>query len=387
MLFNLSKIVLNSSIIQAIIVGLLFVCFATNTLAVTQQSLTLPLTFEYETNPQFSITDEKSVNRVILVPNYSLTVNQDTEEWFAQISFRLERTSDQTISEDRNDPTLNLGWKHDYETGQFGLTGFLNNQSTRVSEFTDSGLVSDDNTRKTRSLSVNWLNNLSDRTSLTFSGDATNVTFDGVTTTGLIDYRNELINAQLNYMFNEKVESFTQLSFSRYKPEGLNAINSETKSFDIGVILNVNERFNMTASAGINETKNINNIQTTSNDRSWQANLNMQYATLRTNSHLSISRSLLPGSTGILNETNQVIAGWTYNLSEQDNIVFDINWSENLSLNKTVTQHFSVNYTKAFSLSWDLSLSAVHRSIDNNLTIAAASNSIMASIIYKLPDF
>lgn len=360
---------------------------ATNSFAETQQSLSLPLTFEHETNPRFSNINEQPINRVSFTPNYSLVVSNGTEQLSAAASLRMERSSDQTISEDRNDPSLNLGWQHDYETGQFGATALILDQSTRVSEFTDSGLVGGDNTRKSRSLTVNWLNSLSERTSLTLAGDATDVTFNGEMITGLVDYKNESMLARFSYTHNEKAETFTQLSIARYKPEDGNNTTSQTISFDIGVTLNVNERINMTARAGINGTKVESDIQNASNNNNWQASLNMQYATLRTNSHLSISRNQLPSSTGTLSETNQAAASWTYNLSERDNIGFDLNWSENLSLNKTITKYFSANYTKAFSLSWDLRLSAVHRSRDDNISSVASSTSVMASIIYNHPNF
>ena len=364
-------------------VSIFLLCVATNTSAAVQQSLTIPLSLEYNSNPRLSTSNGQSVDRVILVPDYSITSSQGSNQWFAQASLRLEQTSDQTISQNRNDPSLNLGWTHDYETGQFGINALVDSQSTRVSEFADSGLVSEDNTRNTRRLSLNWLNNLSERTSLTLNGIATNVTFDDLATTGLVNYRNELVNARFSYDLSEQVVTFTQLSFSRYKPQGLTGVNSEIKSADIGLTWNVNEKFNMTTSAGINEIKSEGSIQGIGR---WQAMLNMQYTTLLTNSHLSLSKNYIPGSTGIINETNQITAGWTYSLSDKENLVVDISWYQNLTLNETVTKSLAANYTRQISLSWDFRLSAVHRNRNDNLT-TASSNSIMTSIIYNLPDF
>jgi len=364
-------------------VSIFLLCVATNTSAAVQQSLTIPLSLEYNSNPRLSTSNGQSVDRVILVPDYSITSSQGSNQWFAQASLRLEQTSDQTISQNRNDPSLNLGWTHDYETGQFGINALVDSQSTRVSEFADSGLVSEDNTRNTRRLSLNWLNNLSERTSLTLNGIATNVTFDDLATTGLVNYRNELVNARFSYDLSEQVVTFTQLSFSRYKPQGLTGVNSEIKSADIGLTWNVNEKFNMTTSAGINEIKSEGSIQGIGR---WQAMLNMQYTTLLTNSHLSLSKNYIPGSTGIINETNQITAAWTYSLSDKENLVVDISWYQNLTLNETVTKSLAANYTRQISLSWDFRLSAVHRNRNDNLT-TASSNSIMTSIIYNLPDF
>ena len=364
-------------------VSMFLLCVATNTSAAVQQSLTIPLSLEYNSNPRLSTSNGQSVDRVILVPDYSITSSQGSNQWFAQASLRLEQTSDQTISQNRNDPSLNLGWTHDYETGQFGINALVDSQSTRVSEFADSGLVSEDNTRNTRRLSLNWLNNLSERTSLTLNGIATNVTFDDLATTGLVNYRNELVNARFSYDLSEQVVTFTQLSFSRYKPQGLTGVNSEIKSADIGLTWNVNEKFNMTTSAGINEIKSEGSIQGIGR---WQAMLNMQYTTLLTNSHLSLSKNYIPGSTGIINETNQITAGWTYSLSDKENLVVDISWYQNLTLNETVTKSLAANYTRQISLSWGFRLSAVYRNRNDNLT-TASSNSIMTSIIYNLPDF
>lgn len=369
-----------------LLVSILFLCVATNAFATTVQSLTLPLTFEYESNLQLSATNEQSINRIVLVPNYLISVNQGTEQWFARASLRLERSSDQTISQNRNDPSLNLGWTHDYEAGQFDVSALVNKQSTRVSEFTDSGLVNADNTRNTRTFTLNWLNSLSERTSLALNGVITNVAFDRLATTSLVDYRNESVNAKLSYDLSEKVGTFTQLSFSRYKPEDASNINSEIKSFDIGLTWNVNERFNVTTSAGANEIKSESNIQGTSNNKSWQAILNTQYTTLQTNSHLSLSKSYLPSSTGSIYETNQLTAGWSYNLSEKEEFILDFSWRKNFIPNKAVTKSLIANYIRQISLSWDFRLSAEHRNRDDILT-SASSNSIMASIIYNLPDF
>ena len=365
-------------------VSIICLCIAANTSAVTQQSFTLPLTFEHESNPRFTVSDEQSINRVSLVPSYSLNINQGTEKWLVKAGIHLEQSSDKNISEDRNDPSLELGWEHSYETGQFEVTTLLNNQSTRVTEFTDSGQISEDNTRKTQTILINWLNNLNDRASLTFNGDATNVSFDGLNTTGLINYSNESVNVSFNYTLMEQLESFVQLSLSRYKPEDTNSFNSETKGINLGLSWNVNEKLNIAASAGTNETKSESSAQSINNN--WQAMLNVDYATLKTNSRLSISRNLSPSSTGSINETNQIAVGWTYNLSERDNFALDANWRQNLTLNRTETISLLANYTRQISLSWDFSLSAAHRNRNDSLT-SVSSNSMMASIRYNLLDF
>ena len=350
--------------------------------AVTVQSLTIPLSVGYESNPQLSVSNEQSISRVTLTPSYSLTSNEGPNQWNTTASFSAVRTSNQAISQNRNDPSLNVGWTHSYETGQFSVTGLANQQSTRVSELTDSGIVSGDNTRKTYSASVNWLNNLSDRTSLSLGGSRDEAKYSGAVTTGLVDYQNESFNTKLNYSVNEQLQTFVQLSASSYKPQNSNSLSSKTKSADLGFTWNASDKLNINVSIGSYETQ----IEDNTKSDGWQGSVDAQYSTLRTNSHFSISRSQSPSSLGSINESNQLAAGWSYNVNERDNIALNISRVENLTLNKPKTTQFSANYTRELSLSWDFQLLAEHKATEDKLT-NASSSSIMASIVYKLPDF
>ena len=370
---------MNSTFLK-LIIGICLVSLSLNSIAVTVQSISLPLVFQHETNPRFSTSDQNSINRVTLTPQYSITSKNAANQWFSTARLSLVRTSDQSLSQDRNDPSLNVGWIHDYETGQFSVTGFLSEQSTRESEFTDSGIISGDNTKSTRTLSASWQNSLTERTSLTLGGNYTKASFQGIAT-GLVDYQNETSYAKLSYLLNEQTEAYTQISYTQYQPQGSTSLQAKTKSADVGITWTLNETTSTSISVGTNET-----ISNNSTSQSWQASINTRYATLRTNSVLSLSRSQSPSSTGVFSESNQFRFGWTYNLSEIDNLMLDFSWRENLSFNNTITTQFSGNYTRELSLSWDFGLTVDQKSREDKLT-NANSSSIMAKIIYKLPDY
>lgn len=350
-----------------------------NTFAAVIQSLTLPLSFSHETNPRYSTTNEQSISQTTLTPQYSISSNSGANRWFTTASLSLVRTSDQDIRQDRDDPSLNLGWTHNYETGQFSVTGLANEQSTQVSELSDSGLISGDNTKKTRTVSINWSNSLTDRMSLSLGGGATKATYHGAATTGLVNYQSESSNAKLSYSLSDQTEVFTRLAYSLQKPE--TGESSNTKSISLGLTWTVSEKINTSISAGANETENDN-----SSTQSWQASISSNYATPLTNTQLSLSRSQTPSSTGSFNESNQLALGWSYSLTERDNIAFNVSWRENLSANNTQTKQFSASYSKELSLSWDFRLSATHNTREDKLT-NVSSRSIMANITYKLPDF
>lgn len=368
------------SINTTLITVLCLLSLSADTFAAVVQSLTLPLNVAHETNPRYSTANKQSINRTTLTPSYSVTSNSEVNQWFSTASLSIVRTSDQNITQDRDDPSISLGWTHNYETGQFSVTGLINEQSTQVSELVDSGLITGDNTKKTQTVSMSWRNSLSERTSITLGGSATKSSFDGIATTGLVDSQSESSNVSLNYSLSEQTEIFTQFSYARNKPESGSA-TSNTKSINFGATWTISDKIATTLSVGGNETENND-----STSQNLQASINTRYATPRTNTQLSLSRGQSPSSLGSFNESQQLALAWSYRLSERDNLGFNASWRENLSLNTTQTKQFSANYSHVLSLNWNLSLSATHNTREDNLT-NASSSSIMANLTYTLPDF
>jgi len=343
-----------------------------------EQSATLPFGIEYETNPQLVSNNRQSVKRTIFTPSYSLMATQNNDQFFANLKLNIERSSNQTASANREDPNFSTGWTHDYETGQFGIIANFSEQSTRTSEFDDNGLVTNNNnTRKTKSLGGNWSTELSDRYSLSVNLNATDVEFDGVSA-GLNDYKNKSLSSQVNYSINEKVNSFARLSLSRFEP--VNTSSTNFRSLDIGANWTLSENFTVSASGGVNETGGSNGAS------GWQADVSSVYTTERTSTTAGLSRSRSPSGEGIIRESNQLKAGWSYLLSEKANIGVNFNYRENLGVDSNDTMRISADYTRALAPEWDFKVSASHRNRDDNIS-DVSSNTLSATIIYKLPDF
>lgn len=346
-----------------------------NALAVTfQQSLMLPLSIEYETNPRLSASNRESVRRSTLIPAYNLMAIQGNDQFSVNLGLNIERSTNQSASADREDPNLDLGWMHSYDTGSFGITASFSEQSTRTSEFDDTGLVANNNTRQSRSIGGNWSTALSDRYTFTLNGNVTNVEFDN-TTADLNDFDNKSLSAQMGYSVNEKIESYVRAALSRFEPVTGN--KSNTRSLVLGSSWEVSEQFSINGNLGVNKTDS---------ESGWQAMLDTNYVTTRTQTQVSLSRSRSPSSAGIVNESNQLSVGWMYDLSDKENIGLNLNYQENLSSNKSETMSLSANYTRALMPEWDFSLSVQHRNRNDEI-FDVSSNSLTATIIYNLSDF
>ncbi len=357
--------------------GILFLLPVDAAAVTFKQSLNLPLALEYETNPRLSSSNKEPARRTTLIPAYTLMATQGNDQFEVKLGLNIERSSNQSASADREDPNVSVDWSHTYETGQFGVTANFSKRSTRFSEFNDTGTVTNNNTRQTRALGGNWTTALSDRYSLSFNADLTKVTFDSLTG-GLNDYDNKSINTQLTYSLNEQVDLFSRVSLSRFEPVSNSATNF--RSVDVGGAWSLSDNFSIDASVGINETGGSNG------ESGWQASFDSTYSLERSNLTAGLSRSRAPSGSGVIRESNQLSAGWTYNLSEKENVAVNISYRENLGINKNDTMLFSADYTRALAPEWDVKLSARYRNRDDTIN-SVSSNIFTATIIYKLPDF
>jgi len=378
-------------------VGILFLCVTTNTIAETLQSFTLPLSYKYEGNPTLLVTDEliEPLSRLILIPDYLLLINKGNEQWSLGASLRMERSSNQSVSEDRNDPALNVGWIHEYRTGQFDLNALLVDRSTRFTEFQDSSFVRFDNTRQNRSIFANWLNSIGSRASIAINAEGTSVAYATETLT-LNDYQYTSISPRLSYTLNRQVEAFGQFSYLGFDSKGTNTVSSNesnAESIDFGVTWTVSEKANIIASVGLNQmyellvSNNLVGVMSENTTEGWQGLLNIQYVTLRTTTQINLERSLQPLSAGIV-ESNQLDVGWAYSLGEREEIALDFRWRERLQIIRIRTMNIIVSYTLQLSSKWDFMVSAENRNrVDSSTLASAYSNSLLTSIIYKIPDF
>jgi hypothetical protein len=112
------------------------------------QSISLPATLEHDSNLPLSTT--KQAGRVAFDRRAGLQPvgTYGIDEFKAGLGLRVERSSDQRVSIDREDPNLLAGWRRLTETGEFGLTATYDEVSSRAAELQETRAVSHPTVRK-----------------------------------------------------------------------------------------------------------------------------------------------------------------------------------------------------------------------------------------------
>lgn len=215
-----------------------------------EQSVDLAASAEHDSNPAMSATSEGSVWRGRLVPRYSLVGSIGRSEYAATLGFLAEQSSDERLSNRRQDTSGSLSWGHAFDTGSLRFSARSDEASTRVTEFEDSGLVSRESTRHSYSASLNGHKELSETTSLTVGASHAESKYDDAE---LVGYLSQAAEFGLGFEVSENLGTTARFAVSDYNPDDL-GVRSKTYSMSLGMSAQSGERFNWAAQYGIRHT-------------------------------------------------------------------------------------------------------------------------------------
>ncbi len=296
-----------------------------------EQSISLPATLEHDSNPSLATTNKQSVSRLIVVPAYTLVGTYGLDEFKAGLGLRVERSSDQNISVDREDPNLLAGWRRLTQTGEFGLTATYQEVSSRAAELENTGGITPDSTQKTGSIKGLWRSAVSDRSTLTVDGDYKMVSYDAGTQT---DYKNLAAGISWNYTRSERIEPFLRFSVSHYDPDKttLTVAKSDYYAATAGVKVKATEGLEWTAQGGPGR------VSGRSSGTGWQGSGDMLYRGDRYDITLSAGRSVTVSGNDGFTVANRVGGTIGYSIGERSGLGLSASWQDNKGDNPNTLQ-------------------------------------------------
>lgn len=337
------------------------------------------MTVEHDTNPRLDAAADEGVTRTTLVPDYNLTGTFGRDELQLGIGMHLERSSNQSISLNREDPKLRLGWQRESETGGFGLAAKYDESSTLFSALEETGVVASDGTRKQHALSGNWREAISERSTLASDVQYSSIEYDGGE---LTSYNDLSASFSWDYAVSERVEPFTRFALSRYTPEEDAAAASSTSySPSAGVRLKISERLEGTLRAGINR------ISGGQSSASWQGGFELLYSGERFAASLDAGRSTVASGEGGFVEVNQLRSTWRYAVDETTSAGVEASWQDNKGLTPNTMRQFAAWASRELSPFWMTRLSIAYKQRQQDGRPDASANILGVTLIYSHPDF
>ncbi len=345
-----------------------------------QQTISLPTTLEHDSNLSLSATNKQAVSRLIVLPAYNLVGTYEINEFTAGLGLRVERSSNQRASFNRNDPNLQFGWRHLTETGEFGLTAKYDEVSSRAAALEETGSVTIDSTRKTKSLGGLWRFAASELSALTFDAGYTRVSYDAGAQTG---FNNLAAGIAWNYAWSERIEPFLRFSINRYDPEKSTATvtASDYSTVTGGVKIKTSERLEWTAQGGPSR------ISTLPGKTGWQGNLSMQYRGDRYDTSLNIGRSSAPSGDHGFVASDRAGGTFGYTVDERSGVGFSASWQGNKGNNPNTMQQLGGWASHVLSQFLHARLYYQHKMRHQNGQPDASGDVLGISLVYSPPVF
>lgn len=347
-------------------------------------SFTMPMSLEADSNPTFGPNNSAHLRRTRIAPDFKLTGAFGVDEVGAGLALQVERSSDRSISQPRQDPTIFLNWRRISETGEFGIASKLQEASTRASELNESGLVVRDGTRKTQSLTGNWRSTLSGRSSLAANAEFTKVAYSLGTLTG---YGNTSLSLSYNYSLSERIEPFLRLTRSHYSPDGPTGLPSDNTSLTGGVQAQATENLGWTAQIGRNRITGPTNPIVTASPGSWEGSFVVRYAGQSYIAAIDIGRSTSASGTGGYIESDQVKGNWSYSIAERARVGLEASRRDTKTTLPTSVNQISAWANQELSSAWSARWSYQYTQLQQSGLPRASANVLGLSIIYTHANF
>lgn len=280
---------------------------------------------EYDSNPIMAPGYHEGVWRSIIVPNYQLKRTGDSSEVNGGAVLQIERSSNQALSQNRNDPSVFLDGRQESEAGEFGLSARYDVVSTRIADIDNAGPLVADSTRSSKTISGSWSKALSEHSTLSVDGSYEGVYYSGGP---YLNYVDQTVGFRYSYSWSGRIATFLSLSNDKYVQAG-GGPSSRLTTTTLGLDWKIADNLEGTFQAGRNTIDN--------GQASKQGSVEVNYTGERAGLIVNASRQITPSGQGGFVATDQANGRWSYAVSELNNAGIDMSWRKTFFIPNIVT--------------------------------------------------
>jgi len=318
-----------------------------------------------------------------IVPEYRLSALDDKNKWFGKVGINLVNSSNKDVMRNREDPFASIGWERILERGLFSVGADYARQSTRFSQFDQTGIVALDGSSAIRSINASWQYDISQKWALITDASYNETRFSGVTVF-LNDFSTRNLGTQLKYILNEKVTPYIRVAAHDYRAsaQGDNGFATNTRikyqDYVVGADVEINPQFKFNINTG------FVNFDSSADDE-WIGELKSDYTGNRYVVAGSLSRSVIPVGLNQIVLGDELRVDYSYLQSELSS------WGLGLALNQNnvgiETQELSAFYGRDLSRDWQMRLALSSRNLRFEGTESVNDNTLGVFFTYTTPQF
>jgi hypothetical protein len=283
--------------------------------------------------------------------------------WFADerfklqwdVELRLERSSDQDIVANREDPTLELFWSYRGKRHDFDSTIYSSALPARLVEFEESGILGTNGTRTQDKLRGEWRYAVDEITELRSMADVTRTTYDDI---ALVDYRTAQLRSEVEREWSDIQSVYggarlleldplasTDLNLA---PGGSTLPSSRMASAWGGVRRELSPLLEIDAMFGVA----VSEREARDTDPIWQ--LRGRHERQRYEFSAALERSTEPSGVAGLLSGDTLSANFSYDLSPRASFAARASWRRNRKPNRNESLRFGLEHRYRVTPLWTL---------------------------------
>lgn len=344
-----------------------------------QQALSARVSTEYDTNPaRISAYQGEGISRSIVTPAYKITGALGAGQLQSGVALHIVRTSNKTLSQDRNDPSVFLNWLLQGETGELGIGARYAEVSTRSTAFDGLNPSFVDGTREARTVSANWKKLLSERSTLDVNGGYTSTSYRGGG--ALVDYATQASGLKYSYTWSEFSTPFLSMTYNDYTPAG-NGLVTRRYGTMLGLIWKASDQLDGTVQAGLSRSDSPGSSGST------QGGMTLRYTEQKNRFTFNANRQATASGLGGFATADQINGNWSYDINELNTTGIDLGWRRSILVTGTYFRTAGVWLQRELGSSWGARMYFNRRISGGDTINDAFSNIIGISLSYTAPDF
>lgn len=320
------------------------------------------------------------ISRFLLEPSYKLKKVAGANELGAGVVLRIERSSNKTLSQDREDPSVFVDWLQRSDTGEFGISAKHNESATRYAAIDNIATAFADSTRASSTVSGHWSKELSEYSALSAEGAYETVFYRGGP---FVNYDNQSVGLRFSQAVSERNSLFMRVSNVSYVPTGGTVPPGSSSSQVATTTLG----WEWKAADYLGGSLQVGKQRSSVIGYGTQGIADVRYTGQRAELFLSAGRQVSPSGLGGFVKNDLVNGNWNYAMSELSKVGIDLQWQNSHFASDTISSSAGVWLQHDLSSFWALRANYLHRNIKPSGAVGAYADIVGITLTYTHADF
>jgi len=347
-----------------------------------QQDGSARIATEYDSNPTMgSQSIRVGIWRAFFEPSYKLKQLAGANELNAGIALKVERSSDKTLSQNREDPSAFVDWLRRNDTGEFGISAKYDETATRYTPIDNIATAFADSTRASSTVSGHWSKGVSEYSTLLADGAYEAVFYKGGP---FINYTNQSAGLKFSQALSERNTLFMRVSNVSYVPTGGSVPTGVSTSSQVA---NTTVGWEWKTAEYLGGSLQMGRLRSSAIGYGTQGVADVTYKGQRSELLFSAGRQISPSGLGGFVTNDLVNGNWNYAMSELSKIGIDLVWQKSHLTTDIINSTTSAWLQNELNSFWILRTNFLHRNIMQSGVGSVYTNVVGLTLTYTHADF